>query len=43
MPNKDTSLLRTVFLSPLTVLIRQVLLYILTGQCINVNRKDVHA
>ena len=28
LSNKDTSLLRTVFLSPFTVLIRQVLLYI---------------
>ena len=27
MPNQDTSLLRTVFLSPFTVLIRQVFLY----------------
>ena len=28
LPNQDTSLLRTVFLSPFTVLIRQVLLYL---------------
>ena len=28
LPNQDTTLLRTVFLNPFTVLIRQVLLYI---------------